>query len=96
MQEMLDKLEFYLHFFGYAKDDREEKTLPKREIFNSFEPTNYDFYDYKGKASKKNQDSFLDFLNVNERMFKLRLEAKAAEEEGSVGSGDTSSGQQEE
>ena len=69
----MDKLELYLHFFGYAKDEKEDyinididtnnqdtlgscssaptKKLPDRTsgCLNKF-----DFYDYKGKASKAN------------------------------------------
>ena len=40
MAQLMSKLEYYLHFFGYVHVEGQEDT--------------YDFYDYKGQASKKN------------------------------------------
>jgi len=81
MEQLMTKLEYYLHFFGYAKDDRAEqsKGKPQSSTFNSYEPQTLDFYDYKGQAKKENQAAFLDFMNVNENMFKLRIKNKEAE-----------------
>ena len=48
MQMMMDKLEFYLHFFGYASDGEEpfDGTDPSKAKF----PINCGFYNYHGKA----------------------------------------------
>jgi len=36
----------------------------------------FQFYDYKGKAKKENQDLYMDYLRVNEEMLKIRLKEK--------------------
>ena len=48
---MMDKLEFYVHFFGYAKDSRlgkENEEFATDYLGNKY--PKFDFYDYKGKA----------------------------------------------
>ena len=56
-----DKLEHLLHFFGYVKDEREGGL------------NNFEFYDYKGKASKESVDAYMDFERVNKMMLKRRI-----------------------
>ena len=62
-QRMQKQLEFYLHFFGYAKDERTAEQIKnkKADSFNSYEPLTFDFYDYEGKAKPENKAAFMDF-----------------------------------
>ena len=46
MDLLMSKLEFYLHFFGYAKVEG-KNTL--------------DFYNFEGNAKKENVDACMDF-----------------------------------
>lgn len=74
MKSLMDKLEYYLHFFGYAKDLRPgESELLEVVDANGNTYPKFDFYDYKGKAKKENTDSYMDFIKVNERTLKQRL-----------------------
>jgi len=77
MSELMTKLEYYLHFFGYAKDDRPEHA---DEICHTdsqgHEYPKHSFYDYKGQASEKSKNSYMDFLKLNENMLKMRLHEK--------------------
>ena len=51
MEALMDKLEYFIHFFGYATTDQ-----PVDGETNKF-----DFYDYKGKASQKSLDAYFKF-----------------------------------
>ena len=63
MASLMSKLEFYLHFFGYAKVDGQET---------------FDFYDYEGSAKKENVDACLDFKKINSQMLEKRINEKKA------------------
>ena len=41
---------------------------------SEFEPLKLESYDYGINAKKENKEAYLDFINVNEEMFKLRLD----------------------
>ena len=43
MEQLMTELEYYLHFFGYAKDDRTEqsKGKPQSSTFSSYEPQRF-------------------------------------------------------
>ena len=73
----MDKLEFYVHFFGYAKDQRPGK---QAEEFvcdsDGGKYPKFDFYDYQGKACLASQNAHMDYLEVNEKMLKMRLQQK--------------------
>lgn len=69
MSSLMSKLEFYLHFFGYAKVDGK----------NTF-----DFYDYKGTAKKENIDACMDFQAINQKMLKKRVNEKKSKKFSSV------------
>ena len=69
MSCLMSKLEFYLHFFGYAKVEGKE-TLG--------------FYDYKGTAKKENVDATMDYLKINEQMLEKRMKEKESKEYSSV------------
>ena len=71
MQMMMDKLEFYLHFFGYASNGEEpfDGTDPSKAKF----PINCGFYNYHGKAKYSNVDAHMGFLKMNEEMLKKRM-----------------------
>jgi hypothetical protein len=53
----MSKLEYYLHFFGYAggSDDC------------------FEFYDYKGTAKPENVEACLEFKKLNEKMLEMRV-----------------------
>jgi hypothetical protein len=61
----MDKYEHLLHFFGYAKDEKnpEEESYFDKHTNLSF--NKFGFYDYKGKAKKENQDKFMGYLDLN-------------------------------
>ena len=67
----MDKLEYYNHFFGYAKYQNRKTKMSEN---NEFDPLKLEFYDYGINAKKENKEAYLDFINVNEEMFKLRLD----------------------
>ena len=69
----MTRLEYYLHFFGYAKHEGSQESLQKKI---SGELKNYEFYDYQGKATKEAKDAYLDFLQLNELMLQKRLKQK--------------------
>lgn len=74
---MMNKLEYYLHFFGYAKDERKGHS-DVATVMNS-QGHNYPkfpFYDYKGQASAASTDAYMDFLKLNENMLDMRLKEK--------------------
>ena len=79
MDDLMSKLEYYIHFFGYAKDERSgdiSNAPAPASSFNSYTPQIFDFYDYKGQASQGSKDAYMDYLKVNEAMFQLRLKNK--------------------
>lgn len=57
MSLLMSKLEYYLHFFGYAggSDDC------------------FEFYDYKGTAKPENVEACLEFKKLNEKMLEMRV-----------------------
>lgn len=60
----MDHLEYFIHFFGYAKSDTENNK--------------FGFYDYKGKASQKSLDDFDKFKDLNLKMLDKRCAQKAS------------------
>ena len=58
MGDLMKDLEYYNHFFGYAKMENNDKFEDKYSQlgFNKLE-----FYDYKGTAKKENTDSYMGF-----------------------------------
>jgi hypothetical protein len=47
MKDLMDKLEYYNHFFGYAKTPKNYK---EKKVNAEFDPLILDFYDYGDKA----------------------------------------------
>lgn len=62
----MDKLEYFIHFFGYASSENAVEG----------ETHKFDFYDYKGKASQKSLDAYFKFKEVNKKMLQNRLKQK--------------------
>jgi hypothetical protein len=73
MADLMEKYEYYLHFFGYAKDERENQNPEKHVGPNGGTYNKFDFYDYNGKAKTENKDAYMDYLNVNEKMLNKRI-----------------------
>lgn len=40
----------------------------------------FEFYDYKGKAKKQNQNMYMNYVKVNEEMLQMRLKEKGCGE----------------
>ena len=77
MSDLMKKLEYYLHFFGYAKDDREKEGQSDTHVGpNGVTYNKFQFYDYQGKAKQENKDAYMDYLNVNEKMLNKRIEER--------------------
>lgn len=68
MAALMKGCEYYIHFFGYAKDERATTT--------DKEDNKYPFYDYQGKADSKNADVFEQFKGINQKMLELRVKQK--------------------
>jgi len=66
MEALMDKLEYFIHFFGYATSDQAVEG----------ETNKFDFYDYKGKASQKSLDAYFKFNDLNKRMLENRMTHK--------------------
>ena len=82
MADLMEKLEYYIHFFGYAKDERENPNQDPSERHigpNGVTYSKMDFYDYKGKAKQENKDAYMGFLEVNEKMLDQRIKEKVTE-----------------
>ena len=65
----MTKCEKYIHFFGYNKSDENPnlmKPLKNSKTYHSSEK--FEFYDYKGKASRDSQDVYMTFEELNEAM----------------------------
>jgi hypothetical protein len=74
-KKMMEKLEFYTHFFGYAKDSRPEtKSIEEVSDTDGNKYPKFDFYDFEGRASLASQNAHMDFLEVNQKMLKMRIE----------------------
>lgn len=67
---LMSKLEYYLHFFGYAKVEDQ--------------PESYEFYDYQGTASKENIDACMDFRRINQQMLEKRVQEKLSNKYSSI------------
>lgn len=66
MGSLMEKLEYYLHFFGYAKDELSDSDHVTD--YQGHQYPKFDFYDFKGKASAQNKKAHMDFINFNEKM----------------------------
>lgn len=53
-----DVCEEYIHFFGYAKSDREDVSTP--------------FFDYEGRAKQSSVDNINGFKELNKKAFEVR------------------------
>ena len=68
MNQLMDKIEHLIHFFGYSKTEGKEEFSHKGVSYK-----NYGFYDYKGKAKPSNSSAFMDFLSVNDKTLNMRI-----------------------
>eukprot|EP00356_Strombidium_inclinatum_P005005 CAMPEP_0170501540 /NCGR_PEP_ID=MMETSP0208-20121228/38610_1 /TAXON_ID=197538 /ORGANISM="Strombidium inclinatum, Strain S3" /LENGTH=165 /DNA_ID=CAMNT_0010780145 /DNA_START=963 /DNA_END=1457 /DNA_ORIENTATION=+ len=74
-QALMDNLEHYLHFFGYAKHE----TTPEVDASRLARGLNkFEFYDFNGGASKESVASYMDFEQLNAKMLDLRISLKQA------------------
>ena len=49
LEELKSKLEYYLHLFGYAKYEGDEKELERKHPLTK-ELNKFDFYNFEGSA----------------------------------------------
>ena len=77
MEHLMEKLEYYLYFFGYAKDERPDFKNDSEHVGqNGTKYRKFDFYDFKGKSKPENQNAYMDYLNINEKMLNMRINEK--------------------
>lgn len=77
MAKLMERLEYVLHFFGYAKDERDGHRNEEVHVGpNGVTYTKLELYDYEGKAKTENKAAYMDYLNVNEKMLNMRINEK--------------------
>ena len=72
MQLLYDKLEYYLQFFGYAKNEKSQE-------FKDQGHNIYEFYDYEGRAKPEFQKEYMGFVELNNKMLDKRVQERLSE-----------------